>query len=206
MSVVQYANLCDKRILLTADAGRGALTEAADYAPSVGLELPGINTFQVPHHGSRRNVSTEILDCLLGERLSEKPEELPNEFKAIISASKDDEDHPRKAVIRAAFTEEGQCFPIKEAVYVQGTMYPNEKDGQLPRPYHIQKNKRKTRLRAKSIELRYMTRLEAKVSNSSLPQSACRCMPHRKLPRNSKASPNTKPFRQDSDIPHGDPK
>ena len=107
MSVVQYANLCDKRILLTADAGRGALTEAADYAPSVGLELPGINTFQVPHHGSRRNVSTEILDCLLGERLSEKPEELLNEFKAIISASKDDEDHPRKAVIRACIHRGG---------------------------------------------------------------------------------------------------
>ena len=39
MSVVQYANLCDRKILLTADAGRGALTEAADYAPSVGLTL-----------------------------------------------------------------------------------------------------------------------------------------------------------------------
>ena len=32
MSVVQYANLCDKKIMLTADAGRGALSEAVDYA------------------------------------------------------------------------------------------------------------------------------------------------------------------------------
>ena len=101
MSVIQYANLCEKRVLLTADAGRGALTEALDYAPSVGLTLPGIDRFQVPHHGSRRNVSTEILDRLLGERLPEKPEKGTESFTAVISASKEDEDHPRKAVIRA---------------------------------------------------------------------------------------------------------
>ena len=81
--------------------GRGALTEAADYAPSVGLTLPGIDRFQVPHHGSRRNVSTEILDRWLGEKLPEQPEEGDETFTAIISASKEDEDHPRKAVIRA---------------------------------------------------------------------------------------------------------
>jgi hypothetical protein len=46
-----------------------ALTEAADYAPHIGLTLPRIDRFQVPHHGSRRNVSTEILDRWLGERL-----------------------------------------------------------------------------------------------------------------------------------------
>ena len=101
MSVIQYANLCEKKILLTADAGRGALAEAADYAPWAGLVLPGIDRFQVPHHGSRRNVSTEILDRWLGERLPEKLEEGAEEFTAIISASKEDEDHPRKSVIRA---------------------------------------------------------------------------------------------------------
>ena len=101
MSVIQYANLCEKRILLTADAGRGALTEAADYAPSAGLTLPGIDRFQVPHHGSRRNVSTEILDRWLGEKLPEQPQEGDEKFTAIISASKEDEDHPRKAVVRA---------------------------------------------------------------------------------------------------------
>ena len=33
MSLIQYANLCGQSILLTGDAGRTALTEAADYAP-----------------------------------------------------------------------------------------------------------------------------------------------------------------------------
>ena len=100
MSVIQYAYLCKKKILLTADAGRGALTEAADYADNI---LPYIDFFQVPHHGSRRNVCTEILDRWLGEKLSEseKPEEGTGTFTAIISASKEDKDHPRKAVVRA---------------------------------------------------------------------------------------------------------
>lgn len=66
MSVIQYANLCGQKILLTGDAGRAALEEAADYAPYAGLVLPGIDRIQVPHHGSRHNVSTEILDQWLG--------------------------------------------------------------------------------------------------------------------------------------------
>ncbi len=101
MSVVQYAYLCGKRILLTADTGRSGLSEAADYAPSAGLSLPGIDRFQVPHHGSRRNVSSEVLDRWLGPTLSAKPEAGSETFTAIISSAKEDEDHPRKAVVRA---------------------------------------------------------------------------------------------------------
>jgi beta-lactamase superfamily II metal-dependent hydrolase len=100
MSVVQYARLAGTKILLTADAGREGLSEAIAFAPQAGLDLPGINRFQVPHHGSRRNVSTEILDRLLGARL---PAPLPTEqslFTAIISSAKEDEAHPRKAVVR----------------------------------------------------------------------------------------------------------
>lgn len=141
MSVVQYANLCDKKILLTADAGRGALTEAADYAPSAGLTLPGIDRFQVPHHGSRRNVSTEILDCWLGEKLPEQLKEGSENFTAIISASKEDKDHPRKAVIRACIhrgaeviSTEGRdiCVwstPTRENwTAVSGLPYPEEQE------------------------------------------------------------------------------
>ena len=101
MCVVQYANLCGDRILLTADAGRAALAEAAAYAPFVGLPLPGINRIQIPHHGSRHNVSTAILDRLLGQRLALRPVSGQENIQAIVSAAKKDEDHPRKAVIRA---------------------------------------------------------------------------------------------------------
>lgn len=101
MSVVQYANLSGHRILLTGDAGRDALQEAIDYAALAGLLLPGLDRIQVPHHGSRRNVSTEILDQLLGERLPQAPAEGSTTFSAIISSAKADTHHPRKSVIRA---------------------------------------------------------------------------------------------------------
>ena len=101
MSVVQYAELCKERILLTGDAGRASLTEAADYAASIGIQLPGIKRFQVPHHGSRRNVSTEVLNRWLGEPLPVQPADGETRFTAIVSAAQEDEDHPRKAVLRA---------------------------------------------------------------------------------------------------------
>lgn len=101
MSVIQYANLCGQKILLTADAGRRGLAEAVAYAPLAGLSLPGIDRFQVPHHGSRRNVSTELLDALLGNRLEKKPEPGAETFTAIVSSAKKDEAHPRKSVVRA---------------------------------------------------------------------------------------------------------
>ncbi|MFO7902237.1 MAG: type I restriction-modification system subunit M N-terminal domain-containing protein [Pirellulaceae bacterium] len=103
MSVIQYACLLGDKTLLTGDAGRGGLWEAADFAPAVGLVLPGIDRFQVPHHGSRRNVSTKLLDHWLGNRLDGEVEKGKERFHAIVSASKKDEDHPRKAVLRAMY-------------------------------------------------------------------------------------------------------
>jgi beta-lactamase superfamily II metal-dependent hydrolase len=99
MSVVQTALLNGDRILLTGDAGRDTLKEAADYAEQIGIALPGIDVFQVPHHGGRHNVSTEILDRWLGKRLPQMPEETT--FAAVCSAAKADDDHPRRAVVRA---------------------------------------------------------------------------------------------------------
>jgi hypothetical protein len=100
MSVIQYANLQGESIVLTGDAGRGAMLEAADFAPLAGLALPGVDRFQVPHHGSRHNVSAEVLDRWLGAKLSARPTEGTETFTAAVSASQEDEDHPRKAVLR----------------------------------------------------------------------------------------------------------
>jgi len=115
MSVVQFARLCGLRLLLTGDAGRAALSEAADYAPAVGLGLPGIDRFQVPHHGSRRNVSTEVLDRWLGERLSSQPLSGQEKFQAIISSAKEDEAHPRRAVVRAVIHRGARVFATEGA-------------------------------------------------------------------------------------------
>jgi len=108
MSVVQFAEVAGKKILLTGDVGRRGLTEAADFALRIGLALPGIDRFQVPHHGSRRNVSTDVLNKWLGKPLPQKPKAGEEKFTTIISAATSDEDHPRKAVIRAMIHRGGR--------------------------------------------------------------------------------------------------
>ena len=115
MSVVQYANLCGDSILLTGDAGRQALIEGARYAPWARVTLPGIDWFQVPHHGSRRNLSPQVLDCWLGEKLPSDPtQQGTKRATAIISASKDDDDHPRKAVIRACIHRGARVYSTED--------------------------------------------------------------------------------------------
>lgn len=99
MSVIQFAQLNGRRILLTGDAGRDALNEAADYSPYAGLALPGVWAFQVPHHGGRHNVSTDVLDRWLGPKLASLP--ASTTWNALCSSAKADLDHPRKSVIRA---------------------------------------------------------------------------------------------------------
>lgn len=68
--VVQYATLDEGRtVLLTADVGPAGLSEAADYAAALGLTYPGF--MQMPHHGSRHNVTPAILDRWLGTTKSQ---------------------------------------------------------------------------------------------------------------------------------------
>lgn len=139
MSVIQFAKLGSSRILLTGDAGRSALEEAVNFSPRVSLRLPGIDCFQVPHHGARRNVSTDLLDSILGERLSEMPPQ--PDWCAVCSSAKEDEDHPRKAVIRAILhrgghwtATEGNSVRFAEGIQRQGwgplpqAKYPHEQE------------------------------------------------------------------------------
>lgn len=110
MSVVQVTQLNGHKLVLTGDVGRAGLTEAADYAPHAGIALPGIDRFQVPHHGSRRNVSTETLDRWLGERLSQPLPDGEGKFFALVSSAKEDEDHPRNSVVRAMIHRGGRVY------------------------------------------------------------------------------------------------
>lgn len=101
MSVVQYANILDKKVLLTADTGRKGLADTISFLSAINVPLPGIDKFQVPHHGSRRNINSELLDELVGPKLTVQPDESPRLFSAMISASDEDKDHPRNVVVRA---------------------------------------------------------------------------------------------------------
>jgi len=101
MSVVQLIELCERKILLTGDAGRETLSEAADYRDSHNLcNHDDLDKIQVPHHGSRRNVCSETLDRWLGPKSSNPIADTQINRTAIVSAAINDEDHPRKAVIR----------------------------------------------------------------------------------------------------------
>jgi hypothetical protein len=75
------------------------------------------NKFQAPHHGGRRNLSSELLDFWVGPKLAQGLPEGQTKFTAMISSAKEDTAHPRKAVLRAlrhrgAFvitTEDNHC-------------------------------------------------------------------------------------------------
>ena len=62
--------------------------------------MPGVDRFQIPHHGSRRNLSTKILGRWLGPTMAGCPTAGGESFTAIVSAGEDDEDHLRKSVLR----------------------------------------------------------------------------------------------------------
>ncbi len=51
-----------KRFLFTGDAGKGSLTEVIKYCDNQNYSLEGIDFFDVPHHGSKRNLGPSILN------------------------------------------------------------------------------------------------------------------------------------------------
>ena len=98
-SIVQWTEVCGRKVLLTGDAGVRALREAHEAAVLLGKSTAAVDWFQVPHHGSRRNVSSDVLDTWLGQKLAERPKAAT--APAVISANRNDKEHPKKAVVRA---------------------------------------------------------------------------------------------------------
>jgi len=100
-SVILVAILdSDSAFLFTGDAGAPALDRAV--TPELAASLrPCLRYFQLPHHGSKRNIGPSGLDRILGPRL---PKGSPaGKLTAFISAAKDGEPkHPSKRVVNAA--------------------------------------------------------------------------------------------------------
>lgn len=128
MSIVQYAELCGDKILLTGDAGRDELQVFVDYAPTINVSLPGINVFQVPHHGSRRNLSSDILDSILGPKKNKPVTEGEHTFRAFICAANDDERFPKKVSIRAMYHRGGKVYTTEKSSWHTGKNKP-DRDG-----------------------------------------------------------------------------
>ncbi len=99
-SVVLWGHFDGQGVLLTGDAGIRALSHAADRAQAEGIDLPAqMSLLQVPHHGSRFNLSPSVLDRLLGPR---KPQDDGQATKrAFVSAGTGSVAHPHAMVTNA---------------------------------------------------------------------------------------------------------
>ncbi|SEI89284.1 ComEC/Rec2 family competence protein [Frateuria terrea] len=98
-SAILYAHYDRRGYLLTGDAGVASLAAAADFAAAQGIQLPAQLTFvQIPHHGGRHNVSTEVLNRIVGCPV---PETNRPTRMAFVSASKKAPKHPKRSVTNA---------------------------------------------------------------------------------------------------------
>ena len=121
-SIVQFADVCGKKVLLTGDAGVGALTDAFGAARRMGLAISPIDWFQVPHHGSRRNLSSVVLDAWLGTRLRGPVQ--ASALDAVISANTSDPDHPKKAVVRALIHRGRRVLQTRGRLHLRSSSAP----------------------------------------------------------------------------------
>ena len=98
-SVILLLREGNTRFLSTSDAGVQALSNAADYATTLGIDLKTLNGIQVPHHGSKHNVGPKILDRILGPKVKDQTQLTKT---AIVSVAPDGEPkHPSKRVVNA---------------------------------------------------------------------------------------------------------
>lgn len=98
-SVILYANFNNQGILLTGDAGNEALKKAYNFTnKELKIDISNnLKFIQIPHHGSRRNVSPNVLNQIIGA-IGQKEKE---SIIAFVSVGKDDTKHPRRVVTNA---------------------------------------------------------------------------------------------------------
>ena len=109
-SVIHVADFEGRKVLLTGDAGVISLHEAADYAEVFVTDLPGLWIMQIPHHGSRHNVSPSVLNRWLGEPL---PRGEQRATSAFASVAKDSDTHPRRKVVNAFMRRGAKVYSTK---------------------------------------------------------------------------------------------
>lgn len=98
-SVVTLLTFNNRKFLFTGDVGIQGLKNVAAYANSIGINLTDLEAMQVPHHGSRRNISDSILNAIRGKH-------------AYVSASRESDKHPSKKVTNAFLKKGMKVFPI----------------------------------------------------------------------------------------------
>jgi hypothetical protein len=85
-SAILYFDIEGHEMLFTGDAGIEALNKAINFAIASQLDLTRLNFLDVPHHGSKHNLDTSVLNRIKAQT-------------AFISATKDIKKHPSPRVI-----------------------------------------------------------------------------------------------------------
>jgi beta-lactamase superfamily II metal-dependent hydrolase len=101
-SIILDVHVDGYRALFTGDAGAPALERCADYLQISGRDAGTLpDFFDVPHHGSRHNLTTPIMDRLAGPIVG-----ATGERTAFVSVGREADDFPRPEVANA-FTRRG---------------------------------------------------------------------------------------------------
>lgn len=87
-SAILLFNVDGKKLLFTGDSGKTALLLATDYATTQGISLIDLHFLDVPHHGSKRNLSSKVLSRIRART-------------AFVSASGENPKHPAKKITNA---------------------------------------------------------------------------------------------------------
>jgi beta-lactamase superfamily II metal-dependent hydrolase len=120
-SVVTLVDFGSERLLFTGDAGVPALEVACKVAEWNSIPLQDFSFVQIPHHGSKRNVSPDILNRLIGHPSPAGTKQ----FRAMASVPATGEPkHPSRRVLNAfkrrgadVFLTQGKgvCLKSKQA-------------------------------------------------------------------------------------------
>jgi beta-lactamase superfamily II metal-dependent hydrolase len=105
MSLVISLNLGGTKILLTGDAGERGLMEAIDYTRGSELQLDLHSIVQIPHHGSRHNLTPALMNYLFGPKKKNKSSQT-----AFVSARGIGDVHPHGSVVNAVIRRGGEVF------------------------------------------------------------------------------------------------
>ncbi|RWO89567.1 hypothetical protein [Mesorhizobium sp.] len=118
-SLVQLGNIDGRLLLLTADVGPIGLGEAADNAGFLALLRPP-EVVQVPHHGSRRNVTPAVLNRWLGAPVPEGA----TRGAAFCSVGANKPEYPRKRVQNAFLRRGYGVVPTRDTWKSQNHLMP----------------------------------------------------------------------------------
>jgi len=113
------------KLLFTGDAGKTALLQAAHYARNRGIFLTDLRFLDVPHHGSKRNMSSKVLG-MIGAKT------------AFVSAAQSGKKHPAKKVTNA-LRKKGATVYVNRGTTLRHQHEAPNRDGWSPakeEPFH----------------------------------------------------------------------